>query len=464
MKRYLLFFCFIICNDILCQRINNQNGLSINIVNKIDFSSGFDATDNQIGNLIIRNIENRGLIFSGKNRYYISISFGWKYKRSTELQIDNYKGFIIDKNNDDKVVAEFSISNIKDVNKSIDFLVDNLISNNELVGEDGKFIDIKDHFMKMNMKMWDSSRPDSHAPSGVDADHIHSKGGIMIGYKLLFSQGEGSYNDNIKYNKNRIFTYYLRNIISQKINSHSLEFMYGISNSITLYSKFNFIKKETIYESFESSKSKLITFGIGDIDLQSLYSIISKKNIKLHSNIGLLIPVGSIQKKNKLNMMPYSMQLGSGHFSILTGFTSLFQLNKISGGFQPLYSFNIGENARDYAHGNLLDLNYWLGIKLSNLISLSIRQNYINQNRIKGEDSTLNKSLMILNNNNNSGSVLLNTSFGLNVAIKKGVFKNARVSIEYSVPSYMSYSGVQVGNFNDFILNLQYSPGGHKNH
>ena len=280
MKRYLLFFYFIICNDILCQRINNQNGLSINIVNKIDFSSGFDATDNQIGNLIIRNIENRGLIFSGKNRYYISISFGWKYKRSTELQIDNYKGFIIDKNYDDKVVAEFSISNIKDVNKSIDFLVDNLISNNELVGEDGKFIDIKDHFMKMNMKMWDSSRPDSHAPSGVDADHVHSKGGIMIGYKLLFSQGEGSYNDNIKYNKNRIFTYYLRNIISQKINSHSLEFMYGISNSTTLYSKFNFIKKETIYESFESSKSKLITSGVGDIDLQSLYSIISKKKYK----------------------------------------------------------------------------------------------------------------------------------------------------------------------------------------
>ena len=135
MKRYLLFFYFIICNDILCQRINNQNGLSINVVNKIDFSSGFDATDNQIGNLIIRNIENRGLIFSDKNRYYISISFGWKYKRSTELKIDNYKGFIIDKNNDDKVIAEFSISNIKDVNKSIDLLVDNLISNNELVGE-----------------------------------------------------------------------------------------------------------------------------------------------------------------------------------------------------------------------------------------------------------------------------------------------------------------------------------------
>ena len=59
---------------------------------------------------------------------------------------------------------------------------------------------------------------------------------------------------------------------------------------------------------------------------------------------------------------------------------------------------------------------------------------------------------------------IINTSFGLNVAIKKGVFKNTRVSIEYSLPSYMSYSGVQVGNFNDFILNLQYSPGGHKNH
>ena len=113
---------------------------------------------------------------------------------------------------------------------------------------------------------------------------------------------------------------------------------------------------------------------------------------------------------------------------------------------------------------NLLDINYWVALKLTNSLSLSIRQNYINLKKISGADSDLNKSLMIINNNNNSGNVLLNSSLGLNLAIKKGVFRNTRISLEYSVPSYMSYNGLQVGSFNDFILNLQYSPNGHKNH
>ncbi len=464
MKRYLLFFFIIISNDILCQKIKSQKGLSLNIVKKIDFSSGFNSTDNQIGDYIIKSLENKGIAVSDDERYFISVSFGWKYKRSTELEIDNFKGFIIDKKNGEKVVAEFSLSKIKNLKQSINLLVDNLLHKNNLVGEDGKFINIQDHFMKMNMKMWDSSRPDSHAPSGVDADHVHTKGGIMIGYKFISSQGKGSYNDDTRYDRNKIFSYYMRNVISQKIDKHSLEIMYGISNFLTLYSNLSFFKKETSYESLENELSNLFTSGFGDIDVQSLYSIISKKNIKLHSNFGFIIPSGSIEKKNKLNMMPYSMQIGSGHMSILSGFTSLFQLKKISGGFQPIYSFRVGKNSRGYAQGNLLDINYWVALKLTNSLSLSIRQNYINLKKISGADSDLNKSLMIINNNNNSGNVLLNSSLGLNLAIKKGVFRNTRISLEYSVPSYMSYNGLQVGSFNDFILNLQYSPNGHKNH
>ena len=71
---------------------------------------------------------------------------------------------------------------------------------------------------------------------------------------------------------------------------------------------------------------------------------------------------------------------------------------------------------------------------------------------------------MILNNSNNSGEILLNTSLGLNLSMNKGLLRNSRVSFEYSFPSHMSYNGLQVGSFNHFILNLQYSPGGHKNH
>ena len=98
---------------------------------------------------------------SGDPRYFISVSFGWRYVRTSELMINNFKGFIIDKNNSDKVVAEFSLDKIKDLEKSIQVLTESIISKNYLVSDNNKFIDVQDHFMKMNMKC------------GIHLDPIH---------------------------------------------------------------------------------------------------------------------------------------------------------------------------------------------------------------------------------------------------------------------------------------------------
>ena len=464
MKKFLLFFFIIISYETLSQKISNTKNISINIVSKIDMSSGFDATDNRVGNLIVRSLASRGYESSGDPRYFISVSFGWRYVRTSELMINNFKGFIIDKNNSDKVVAEFSLDKIKDLEKSIEVLTESIISKNYLVSDNNKFIDVQDHFMKMNMEMWDSSRPDSHAPSGVDADHVHGKGGIMIGYKYNLSNGVGTYNHNNRFTSEEIYSYYLRDIISQTFNTHSYEMMFGVHKNLTLYTKISFLKKKTIYDVPLTGNNNLNSSGFADIDFQALYSLLRKKNMKLHSNVGLVIPSGNINKKNKINIMPYSMQTGSGYFSAKMGFTYLFQLKKISGGLQPLYLFGLADNSVGYSYGNELNINYWLAVKISNLISFSIRQNYINKNSISGEDIRLNRTLMILNNSNNSGEILLNTSFGLNLSMDKGLLRNSRISVEYSVPSHMSYDGLQVGSFNHFTLNLQYSPGGHKNH
>ena len=464
MKKYLLFFFIIISYQTLSQKISNTKNISINIVSKIDMSSGFDATDNRVGNQIVRSLASRGYVSPDGPRYFITVSFGWRYVRTSELMINNFKGFIIDKNNSDKVVAEFSVDKIKDLEKSIDVLTENIISKNYLVSDNNKFIDVQDHFMKMNMEMWDSSRPDSHAPSGVDADHVHSKGGIMIGYKYNLSNGEGTYNHNNRFTSEEIYSYYQRDIISQTFNTHSLEMMYGVHKNLTFYTKVSLLNKKTIYDVLLNGNNNLISQGFGDIDFQALYSLFSKKNMKLHSNIGLVIPSGNINKKNKINIMPYSMQTGSGYFSVIMGFTYLFQFKKFSGGLQPLYLVGLADNSAGYSYGNKLNINYWLAIKITNFLSFSIRQNYINKESISGEDSRLNRTLMILNNSNNSGEILLNTSLGLNLSMNKGLLRNSRVSFEYSFPSHMSYNGLQVGSFNHFILNLQYSPGGHKNH
>ena len=158
------------------------------------------------------------------------------------------------------------------------------------------------------------------------------------------------------------------------------------------------------------------------------------------------------------------MQMGSGHLSSLLGFTIFSQFNKFSVGVQPIYKLSLHENSRRYKGGNQLIVNYWGAISVSKLISISLRQNYINLNGMVGEDNELNSSIMILNNKNNSGYVLLNSALGLNFTFNKGILKNKRISMEYILPTYMSYEGLQVGSFNGFSLTLQYSPGGHMGH
>ena len=199
---------------------------------------------------------------------------------------------------------------------------------------------------------------------------------------------------------------------------------------------------------------------------------LSNKNIKIHSNVGLFLPTGSISKEdnnslhgaNGSGILPYSMQIGNGHLSSVTGFTVFTQFKKFSAGIQPIHKLSLYENSRGYKTGNQISINYWAAINLSKLISISFRQNYIYLNGIKGQDSELDSTIMILNNKNNSGYVLLNSALGLNFIFNKGILKNKRISMEYIFPTYMSYEGLQVGSFNGFSLTLQYSPGGHMGH
>ena len=462
MKRYLILLFLFLNNIVLSQ---DSKYLSLNLVDKIDIGSSFEITDNQVGDIIKKNLQSQGFNFSDtETKYFISVSFGWKYKRSTELEIDNFKGNIIDKSSPEKIIAQFSISKVRDLEKDISFFVKELISQNNKIGPSGKFIDVQDHFMKMNMKSWDFSRPDAHAPSGVLADHVHSRGGVMIGYRYFSSKGDGSYNGNIVYSKDEITNFYDRHVTQQIQNTHSLEFMYGVSNNVTLFTNLTFHDKEYSYINKQNNSARMSSSGLGDIDIQVLYNIFSNSKVKIHSNIGFVLPSGTINKKYQNEKLPYSLQTGNGHLSSITGFTSFFQFKKFSLGVQPLYNLSLGENIGGYKYGNKFSLNYWGAINLNKPFSFSFRQNYIYQGSMSGEDEELVSNLMILNNISNSGYILINSAVGFNLSIKKGLLRNSRISFEYLFPTYMSYEGLQIGNFNGFILNLQYSPGGHKNH
>ena len=461
MGRYLLpVFIFLSCGITAQENTYNGQNIKIKLFSEIDLERGFGVTDNEIKHYFIDVLEDNNLFFTEEGyTYYFSLSHGWKKTKNPAYAVDNFRGLLIETGNN-RVVGEFNISKTKNLRESISAVIEKLIEmNNDNVVK--KFIDISDHFMKMEMNTWDSSRPDSHAPPSIYADHTHMRGGIMIGYKFSLSENNKIYNRNRVVSSNLLFSKYDNVFESSYFLSHTFEFMYGITDKLTIFSKLGYIDKQTTYSDINLDKANIYSSGFGDINLQFLYSIISSNKLKLHTNIGFDLPSG---KFNKSDELPYSMDIGKGYFSSILGFTSFFQFPKMSAGIQPVISLPLNKNSINFNLGSSTEIYYWFSLKLNNVISISYSQNYIFQSRVNGSSANLisdkNSDFDVIN----SGYKVLNNSFGLNASPLKGVLKNIRFSAEYVLPLYQSYNGYQSRKINDFVLSLQYSPGGHMGH
>ena len=461
MGRYLLpVFIFLSCGITAQENTYNGQNIKIKLFSEIDLERGFGVTDNEIKHYFIDVLEDNNLFFTEQGyTYYFSLSHGWKKTKNPAYAVDNFRGLLIETGNN-RVVGEFNISKTKNLRESISAVIEKLIEmNNDNVVK--KFIDISDHFMKMEMNTWDSSRPDSHAPPSIYADHTHMRGGIMIGYKFSLSENNKIYNRNRVVSSNLLFSKYDNVFESSYFLSHTFEFMYGITDKLTIFSKLGYIDKQTTYSDINLDKANIYSSGFGDINLQFLYSIISSNKLKLHTNIGFDLPSG---KFNKSDELPYSMDIGKGYFSSILGFTSFFQFPKMSAGIQPVISLPLNKNSINFNLGSSTEIYYWFSLKLNNVISISYSQNYIFQSRVNGSSANLisdkNSDFDVIN----SGYKVLNNSFGLNASPLKGVLKNIRFSAEYVLPLYQSYNGYQSRKINDFVLSLQYSPGGHMGH
>ena len=342
MGRYLLpVFIFLSCGITAQENTYNGQNIKIKLFSEIDLERGFGVTDNEIKHYFIDVLEDNNLFFTEQGyTYYFSLSHGWKKTKNPAYAVDNFRGLLIETGNN-RVVGEFNISKTKNLRESISAVIEKLIEmNNDNVVK--KFIDISDHFMKMEMNTWDSSRPDSHAPPSIYADHTHMRGGIMIGYKFSLSENNKIYNRNRVVSSNLLFSKYDNVFESSYFLSHTFEFMYGITDKLTIFSKLGYIDKQTTYSDINLDKANIYSSGFGDINLQFLYSIISSNKLKLHTNIGFDLPSG---KFNKSDELPYSMDIGKGYFSSILGFTSFFQFPKMSAGIQPVISLPLNKNS-----------------------------------------------------------------------------------------------------------------------
>ena len=462
MNRYLIIVLLFLASHVIAQQNSyNKSYKNIDLFSKFDEKLSFGLSESELKLFFKEALRFNNLNFEDDGyRYFFSVSHGWKKNKNEPYKVNNFKGLLIDALSNG-VIAEFSVSKTNEIDKSINDIIKNLLILNERLDVEKKFVDISDHFKKMEMNMWDSSRPDSHAPSSLFADHTHLRGGFMIGYKYSNSRNKKIFQGSESVTKEMIFSNYSNVFNSSTFQTHTLEFMYGISDDLTIFSKIDYLDKEIEYSDILSKKSKYSSKGLSDLNIQFLYNFINKNWVKSHTNIGVDIPLGNT---NKMSSLPYNMFLGKGHFNSVLGFTSFFQFPIISAGIQPLIRFPLNKNTSEFSYGKSYNLYYWLSLKLNKVVSLSYSQSFVFENSIIGENSLLVKENNMNFDFQNTGYKIFNNSLGINLSPRKGSFKNFRFAAEYFIPIYQYFNGFQSRELNDFVITLQISPGGHMGH
>lgn len=313
---------------------------------------------------------------------------------------------------------------------------------------------------------WSSSRPDGHAPIHVMGDHMHTKGEWMFSYRFMSMNMKGMLNESSETQNTTVFEIYMAAPQKMTMNMQMLGFMYAPSDKLTLMIMGNYISNSMdlltkMNVDFETSSS-----GFGDISVAGLIHLLSQKRQKIHANVGVSVPIGSLDQRGDTPMMnnvrlAYPMQLGSGTWDPYFGATYLGQTAATSWGLQSIYKFRLAENSEDYTLGSQWSAVGWYAFQASKNCSFSASLDYLSIGSIKGEDTELNPMMMPLFNANNSGRNQLNLGLGSNYLIAEGVLRNLRFALEVNIPLSQSVEGIQMKNGLTSTLGIQYALGHH---
>lgn len=304
---------------------------------------------------------------------------------------------------------------------------------------------------------YDASRSDSHAPLGVMGDHLHKKGEWMASYRYMTMSMDDNLSGSTSLSTDEIFDLgYNIAPLSMTMSMGMFGLMAAPSDKVTLMAMAPYINNQMDMKTKMGVEFNTKSKGLGDVKLLALIRSLSKKGTRAHYTVGVSFPTGSITKTDDTPAMedarlPYPMQLGSGTYDLLPGYTIVQQREKTTIGGQISGIVRLGENSEGYRLGNQTKLSSWVSYLVSPSFSTSIRAAYTAWGDIEGEDSMLNKAMAPTMDPDLRGGQRLDLSFGINLLKTKGELKDNRLALEIGAPIYTNLNGPQL-NQNFWVL------------
>lgn len=322
-------------------------------------------------------------------------------------------------------------------------------------------------------------RPDAHAPISVMGDHTHAKDGWMLSYRYMNMQMDGMRHGADRVSSNEVFTSdggYTVNPEWMTMDMHMLGMMYAPRDELTLMLMANYIESEMEHRIVTQMAADMInggdtvfttrSSGLGDWKLSALYRFYLEDNRKAHFGIGLSLPTGSIDEKDRLpamggatdQQMPAPMQLGSGTVDLLPSLTYVQQYKDWSWGAQANGAVRLqDENSNDYRLGHKLELLGWASVNLTEWLGLNGGLSYGYTGKLKGHQKDVNtmgpngRSVTTAFADNYGGK-RLDALLGANLLIQNGFLKGHRLAFDLRLPLRQDLNGYQLET--DSVLSI----------
>ncbi len=324
---------------------------------------------------------------------------------------------------------------------------------------------------KMDMSMM--LRADGHAPAGVSGAELMTADRWMLSYNYIRMEMDGNLDGTDGISPEEIVTTVpnlffgspgqpptLRVVPTEmSTEMHMFGVMYAPTDNITVMGMIPFLEKSMSHVTFQGAvgTTELGTFttrssGIGDVKVTGLFNIYEAGTNRVHLNLGLSIPTGSIDEKDDVLTptgtrptlrLPYPMQLGSGTYDLMPGITYKGRNSDIGWGAQYWATIRTDENDEGYTLGDVHQLTGWTSYSWTPGASASLRLTARSVDKIDGIDPEIVAPVQTANPDFQGGD-RVDLGIGINFSGQDAGWRGLRLGFELGIPVRQDLNGPQM--------------------
>lgn len=299
-------------------------------------------------------------------------------------------------------------------------------------------------------------------PVDVAGSHIHRKGEWMVGYKFMMMDMDGNRSGGTRVSTASVLDSFMVAPTRMTMEMHMVEFMYGLTDRITLMAMVPYHKKEMDHVTRTGIKFATATQGVGDVGLMSHIVLARRGSSWWIFTPGLTLPTGSIEERGATpaganSKLPYPMQLGTGSAGLSSVLNYIRIWDDWSAGFHAKATTSLGRNDNDYEVGNRYDLSSFVSYRISPRFGVSLEVGSHRAQNYSGADPELNPRMVPTADPRLRGGDRVDAAVSLNYFVSNGQLAGNRVLFRFGSPVNESLDGPQLETDSNATVSWQWT-------